>query len=403
MMRKTFIALAAGLLLAACAEKAPERGALILGEATGFNPQDSIAVLLLKWSGLNGKVVQMDTLRGGQFSFRLDSLADDADNYTVMFHSFNRDHIYGFRTVGYGPEIYLEPGVAVRLRGDGRYYENARIDSPVKDQKLRQRFVEKLSLADMMARQEVSAHRQQLLETAADQATWSQEKEDTLQAQKKRDLETINALKDKLSRQQLKLLETEEIGAYALRCIWGLALEASQGKKDYREGVVRAYERLTDEQKASWFGMMTQNYLNPVKTVSCGSPEPDYAYVDKNGNTVRISDFRGKWVLLDFWNRGCHNCHAAIPELGALSRELQEKLVVVSVNLDRASVWRKASEEFGITWTDWNDPKGASGGVRAYGTAGLPTFVLVSPDGVIKSIQAGYRTGSLREMVQSAQ
>nr|MCR5070361.1 hypothetical protein [Bacteroidales bacterium] len=67
MMRKTFIALAAGLLLAACAGKAPERGALILGEATGFNPQDSIAVLLLKWSGPNGKVVQMDTLRGGQF------------------------------------------------------------------------------------------------------------------------------------------------------------------------------------------------------------------------------------------------------------------------------------------------------------------------------------------------
>ena len=398
-MRKTIIALAAGLLLAACAEKAPERGALILGEATGFNPQDSIAAVLYRYNGSFGRSFQKDTLQDGHFSFRLDSLADDADNYTVMFHSFNRDHIYGFRTVGYGPEIYLEPGVAVRLRGDGRYYENARIDSPVKDQKLRQRFVEKLSLADMMARQEVSAHRQQLLETAADQATWSQEKEDTLQAQKKRDLETINALKDKLSRQQLKLLETEEIGAYALRCIWGLALEASQGKKDYREGVVRAYERLTDEQKASWFGMMTQNYLNPVKTVSCGSPEPDYAYVDKNGNTVRISDFRGKWVLLDFWNRGCHNCHAAIPELGALSRELQEKLVVVSVNLDRASVWRKASEEFGITWTDWNDPKGASGGVRAYGTAGLPTFVLVSPEGTVDNIWAGYRKGVLRSLV----
>ena len=133
--------------------------------------------------------------------------------------------------------------------------------------------------------------------------------------------------------------------------------------------------------------------------MSCGSPEPDYAYVDKNGNTVRISDFRGKWVLLDFWNRGCHNCHAAIPELGALSRELQEKLVVVSVNLDRASVWRKASEEFGITWTDWNDPKGASGGVRAYGTAGLPTFVLVSPEGTVDNIWAGYRKGVLRSLV----
>jgi thiol-disulfide isomerase/thioredoxin len=401
MMRKTFIALAAGLLLAACAEKAPERGALISGEATGFNPQDSIAAVLFRYNGSFGRSFQKDTLQDGHFSFRLDSLDDGFDHYSLLFFRIEGGRLS--EVLGYGPELYLEPGAVVRIQGEGRYYRNARIDSPVKDQKLRQRFVEKLSLADMMARQEVSAHRQQLLETAADQATWSQEKEDTLQAQKKRDLETINALKDKLSRQQLKLLETEEIGAYALRCIWGLALEASQGKKDYREGVVRAYERLTDEQKASWFGMMTQNYLNPVKTVSCGSPEPDYAYVDKNGNTVRISDFRGKWVLLDFWNRGCHNCHAAIPELGALSRELQEKLVVVSVNLDRASVWRKASEEFGITWTDWNDPKGASGGVRAYGTAGLPTFVLVSPDGVIKSIQAGYRTGSLREMVQSAQ
>nr|MCR5351438.1 TlpA family protein disulfide reductase [Bacteroidales bacterium] len=176
-----------------------------------------------------------------------------------------------------------------------------------------------------------------------------------------------------------------------------------QGKKDYREGVVRAYERLTDEQKASWFGMMTQNYLNPVKTVSCGAPAPDYAYVDKEGKTVRISDFKGKWVLMDFWGSGCGPCLMAIPELAALSREMQDKLVVVSINLDRESVWKKVSKEHGITWTDWNDPKGASGGVRAYGTAGLPTFVMVSPDGVIKSIQVGYRTGSLREMVQSAQ
>ena len=89
----------------------------------------------------------------------------------------------------------------------------------------------------------------------------------------------------------------------------------------------------------------------------------------------------------------------AIPELAALSREMQDKLVVVSINLDRESVWKKVSKEHGITWTDWNDPKGASGGVRAYGTAGLPTFVLVSPEGTVDNIWTGYRKGVLRSLV----
>ena len=400
-MRKTIIALLAGVLLAACAEKAPERGALILGEATGFNPQDTVLALLLRWYGPDGTISQIDTVRNGRFSFRLDSLTDEADYYALVFESVMKGHIYGSRTLGYGPELYLEPGAVVRLRGEGRYYRNARIDSPVKDQQLRERFVKQLPLEDMKAYQEVSVHRQQLPEMAADQADWTREKEDAMQAQAKQDLETMAALYDKIARQELKLLETEEIGAFALRKLKELAYEVSNGKTDYREGVVRAYDRLTDEQKASPDGMAALNYLNPAETVSYGDPVPDYGYVDKDGNAVRISDFRGKWVLMDFWNRGCHNCHAAIPELGALSRELQEKLVVVSINLDRESVWKKASEELGITWNDWNDPKGASGGVRAYGTPGLPTFVLVKPDGVIDYIWTGYREGSLRSLLGS--
>ena len=80
-MRKTFIALAAGLLLAACAEKAPEKGALILGKATGFNPQDTVVASLFKVSDGRGKSVARDTLQDGRFSFRLDSL--DVEIYSL--------------------------------------------------------------------------------------------------------------------------------------------------------------------------------------------------------------------------------------------------------------------------------------------------------------------------------
>ena len=397
MMRKTFIALAAGLLLAACAEKAPERGALILGEATGFNPQDTIAAVLFRFNGSFGRSFQKDTLQDGHFSFRLDSLDDGFDHYSLHFFRIEGGRLS--EILGYGPEIYLEPGAVVHLRGEGRYYRNARIDSPVKDQQLRERFMKKMPPADWKALQDSQFRHDQFIREVESRTDWTQAEVDSLKAWDKQDREESRAISDRLSQQKLKLLQTEEIGAFALSLLESLAHEVSVGKKEYREGVIRAYERLTDEQKASTDGMETLNYLNPVQTVTYGSPAPDYAYVDKEGKTVRISDFRGKWVLMDFWGSGCGPCIMAIPELAALSREMQDKLVVVSVNLDRESVWKKVSKEHGITWTDWNDPKGASGGVRAYGTAGLPTFVLVSPEGTVDNIWAGYREGVLRSLV----
>ena len=396
-MRKIFIALLAGVLLAACAEKAPERGALILGEASGFNPQDSIAAVLFRFNGSFGRSFQKDTLQDGHFSFRLDSLDDGFDRYSLHFFRIEGGRLS--EILGYGPEIYLEPGAVVHLRGEGRYYRNARIDSPVKDQHLRERFMKKMSLADWKALQDSQFRHDQFIREVESRTDWTQAEVDSLKAWDKQDREESRAISDRLSQQKLKLLQTEEIGAFALSLLESLAHEVSVGKEEYREGVVRAYERLTDEQKASTDGMETLNYLNPVQTVTYGSPAPDYAYVDKEGKTVRISDFRGKWVLLDFWGSGCGPCLMAIPELAALSREMQDKLVVVSINLDRESVWKKVSKEHGITWTDWNDPKGASGGVRAYGTAGLPTFVLVSPEGTVDNIWAGYRKGVLRSLV----
>ena len=85
-----------------------------------------------------------------------------------------------------------------------------------------------------------------------------------------------------------------------------------------------------------------------------------------------------------------------------MSKEFQDELAVVSINLDKEKDWKDASAGHGIFWNDWNDPKGVSGSVRAFGTAGLPTFVLISPDGIIQSIFAGYEDGYLHRLFQTA-
>ena len=400
-MRKTILTLAAGLLLAGCAEKVPERGALILGEATGFNPQDTVVATLFKMEGNSGRSFAKDTLQDGHFRFRLDSLPEEADLYHLAFEKIKGGHFEKF--VGIGSNIYLEPGVRVRMKGEGRYYKNAQTKSPLKDQKLHDRFMKKMSLEDWKAQQDNQLQWDELVDEIDarfdEHLSWPEAYRDSVAQLYGHLRESRPVISERLMRQELELVQTEEIGAFALSKLEVLALEVLNGRKEFREGVIRAYGRLTDEQKNSPAGMAIMNYLNPSKQVYIGDPVPEAEFVDLEGHPVRLSDFQGKWVLVDFWMRSCGPCIKAVPELGALSRELQDKLNVVSINVDKEPTWRKASEEHGITWNNWNDPKGPSGIFRAYGTNAFPTFVLISPEGTVDYIMTGYAEGKLRSLV----
>lgn len=397
-MKTNLMFLAAAWLLTACTGKVPENGAMIQGQATGLDPKEMITAVLFQHEGRVGKGIQTDTLRNGRFSFRLDSLAE-ADHYMISLFRPRQGYV---DVINYGPEIYLEPGAFVRIKGEGKHFRTARIDSPVKDQKLRQLFLKKMSREDWNALDEILAHRNLVVNELYYGEVLTQEQKDSLRVMAQQDLDASHEIDDRLSQQELKILETEEIGTFALDRILSLALQVSMGKKEYREAVLRLYDRLSNEQKTSRAGMETLNYLSPVKTVSSGSPVPSYEYFDKNGKSVRVSDFAGKWVLVDFWSSGCGPCIKSVPELGAVSNEFKEKLAVVSISLDSENPWKEASREHGIFWNDWNDPKGTSGSVRAFGTNGIPTFVIVSPEGIIVDIITGYSEGLLRNKVQIA-
>ena len=384
-------------VLSSCAEKAPETGALILGHASGLDPNDKITAVLFQHEGGVGRGIQTDTLKNGRFVFRLDSLAE-ADHYMV---SLLRPRKGYDDIISFGPEVYLEPGAIVKIKGEGKHFRTARIDSPVKDQRLRQHFLKRMSTEDWNALDDIQAHRYLAVNELIYGENLTSEQSDSLRKVMQEDLDASNEINNRIILQDLKLLETEEIGTYALNRLNSLARYVASGKKEYREAVLRLYERLSDEQKTSRYGMEALNYLSPVKTLSVGSSVPSYDYVDGNDKTVRISNFAGKWILMDFWSRGCGPCLAAVPELGAISKEFPESLAVVSINLDKESVWREASKEHGIFWNDWNDPKGVSGSIRSFGTNGIPTFVLISPEGTGMDIVEGYSKGKLKGMIKS--
>lgn len=364
------LAVTAFLALSHACSNVPESGAEIVGKLTGFASDDSITVYLMHYDGISGRSIKTDTIRNGRFRFRLDSLSGDK-HYSINLIRIHKD---SYDILCVGPEIYLEPGARVKIKGDGRYLYTADISSPVEDQKLRQEFISKMSQEDLKEYQDLFTGR-------------------------KKDETAMDSISKRLTEQRLALMETEPFGEYSLSRLSAIASMLSYGYGEYRETVSRLMDRLTEEQKQTRQGKEIASHLKEISKISVGDTVPGYEYVDVDGGKHFISELTGKWLLLDFWSLGCGPCIESSKELVQLSKETTDKnLCVVSISIDGEEGWKEASKEHGVTWTNWRDPLGDAGSIRAYDQGGIPVFVLVNPEGIIEDIQLGYRDGLLHSI-----
>ena len=197
----------------------------------------------------------------------------------------------------------------------------------------------------------------------------------------------------------LDLLETEPFGQFAMDKLLGYAPGVSMGyyKGETLERIIRLADRMSPDQRASETGRTILGYLDIVAPVGIGDPIPEYPYVDKGGVSHTLAELKGKTILLDFWATWCGPCIKAVPKLKTLSESFGDKLTIVSINLDPESSWKTYTEEHPIHWIDWRDPKGTTGSIRAYQTTGIPTFVIISTEGIIVDIIEGFYEDRIRK------
>lgn len=118
--------------------------------------------------------------------------------------------------------------------------------------------------------------------------------------------------------------------------------------------------------------------------VAEGAEAPDFAVADSYGEVYRLSDWKGRVVVLDFWASWCPDCRRDIPALKLIRKVYGEKAMFVGVSFDHSrDAWVKCVEDNSMDWLQlselkkWQDSEVA----KAYGIKWIPSVVVVGPDG----------------------
>lgn len=125
--------------------------------------------------------------------------------------------------------------------------------------------------------------------------------------------------------------------------------------------------------------------------ISPGKKAPDFEELNiDRKTTTKLSDLKGKVVLIDFWASWCRPCRAENPNVVRLYNEYKDKgFTVMSVSLDRdLNAWLNAIKKDGLTWPNHvSDLKHWSSAVaKIYGVRGIPYTVLIDEEGTIIAI-----------------
>ncbi len=132
----------------------------------------------------------------------------------------------------------------------------------------------------------------------------------------------------------------------------------------------------------------------PMNTLSANTPDnkkaPDFALKTLEGKTVKLSDYKGKIIIIDFWATWCPPCRKGIPDLIELQKTYSKDLVVVGISLDQERTLKDLKpfiENYGINYPV---VLGNEKVVKDYGGINaIPTSFIVDQKGFIIDSHVG--------------
>jgi len=192
--------------------------------------------------------------------------------------------------------------------------------------------------------------------------------------------------------------QVQAVGRYCL----AMALAQAGGGDSARDAEVKL---LIDELQRSYADVVVgqtplaeaaEQQLFELLNLGIGRTAPDIVGLDQDRQEFKLSEYRGKVVVLDFWADWCPHCVDMYPHERALTEKLADQpFAILGINCDEPDRFRRVLERKDVTWRNWHDGPGGSI-CQQYRVQSYPTVYVLDHEGIIR-----YRDVRGEEMEQA--
>lgn len=383
-------------LVTACAPQVADNEYLIAGTVTDV--PDSTVVHLQKLNDHFFTAVACDTVMQGRFELR-----DTVSSSQRLCLTIN-----GKGYPNYLLNLWVAPGQYIELKGNGKLFPLWDVKSDIAEQQEENRFANytrgpqkqilEYSIQESDILTELSGKKHQG-DKEYQEAAWNK-------------IDSIQRLSIPFMLERTRM-EVECMKTAPVSQIWLEKLEtnatltrfaaADTAFQDYAAFIAplkELYMTLPDSIKQTATAQKAYHALFPK--MKAGDVMTDGTLYDPDGNEHHLAEFKGQYILLDFWSQTCGPCRRAIPELEEVARTYAGRLTVVCISTDPQEVWKQCLQIKGMKGIQWNELRNDGGGLQAdYGVQGLPHYVLIAPDGKVKHVWTGYWKGVIRTILET--
>lgn len=362
---------------------------IITGHLEGV--EDGTIITLSRDEGTSIVKIQTDTVVSGTFRFVLDSV-----DQTTLMSIMSKDE-------GFPPtwlDVWVAPGEIIKIKGTDKLIQTWDVESDIPEQRELNIYNDHTRdvrrVKQICMRDAYSYFR--LIDQIPEKKGEYEVKIDSLYA-------IVDSLEKIMIKKEIDLLDQNKTysviwldilfsNAYALR-----DGDLPQEQVDIMKSLYNSIpDRLRQDEKVQSIRL---SLFPPVK-VKVGDDMADSDMWDMEGNLCHLADYKGKYILLNFWSQGCGPCLMAMPEMKEISEMYKDRLTLVSISSDSKKAWKEISKEKGISWINLNDFKERDGIWMNYGVIATPYYVIISPEGKILNSWPGYNKGSLKSIVKES-